>query len=201
MEPCPPSCTVYVLQGSMMFSHRRRATSGSSRRLPSGHHGVMMSTPFELPKVSKEEAVAAFDDAVLKQEVPTLVYFHAKCVCGETRREVDIIPGAFVSKTRTCMRVCPALMLHSGDGRYRSLELTRFVHPRMLQDVVDLWHVLDICSTPLTCMTGELTRYNALMLCQHVYLSPVLKKGGAARVSCKVPFSTRLQRITMRGSR
>eukprot|EP00752_Nemacystus_decipiens_P003747 g3452.t1 len=41
----------------------------------------MMSTPFELPQGSKEEAVAAFDEAVLKQEVPTLVYFHAKW-CG-----------------------------------------------------------------------------------------------------------------------
>ncbi|CAM9700820.1 unnamed protein product [Pylaiella littoralis] len=41
----------------------------------------MMGAPFELPQGSKEEAVAAFDEAVLKQEVPTLVYFHAKW-CG-----------------------------------------------------------------------------------------------------------------------
>lgn len=38
----------------------------------------MMSKPFELPPGSKEEAVAAFEEAVLKQEIPTLVYFHAK---------------------------------------------------------------------------------------------------------------------------
>ena len=38
----------------------------------------MMSKPFELPQGTKEEAVAAFEQAVLKQEVPTLVYFHAK---------------------------------------------------------------------------------------------------------------------------
>lgn len=59
---------------SILQQHRRAAPP--SRRSPAGNS--MMSTPFELPQGSKEEAVAAFDEAVLKQEVPTLVYFHAK---------------------------------------------------------------------------------------------------------------------------
>lgn len=59
---------------SISQQHRRGAPSPC--RSPAGIS--MMSTPFELPQGSKEEAVAAFDEAVLKQEVPTLVYFHAK---------------------------------------------------------------------------------------------------------------------------
>lgn len=74
-----PLPMLFVIRNQRVISapeHWR--TASPPRRSPADLGVSMMSAPFELPQGSKEEAVAAFDEAVLKQEVPTLVYFHAK---------------------------------------------------------------------------------------------------------------------------
>lgn len=90
----------------------------------------MMSKPFELPQGTKEEAVAAFEQAVLKQEVPTLVYFHAKW-CGPCIMQGPVfekIAEDFDGKVKVVKLDCDNHQFLMNKYRVRGLPFTTLFH-------------------------------------------------------------------------
>ncbi|CAB1112146.1 unnamed protein product [Ectocarpus sp. CCAP 1310/34] len=119
IAPLYVSAFVGVLPASL--ASLQRGASSSAR---------MMSVPFELPKVPQEEAVVAFDDAVVNQELPTLVYFHAKW-CGPCIMQgpvFDQIAEEFDGKAKVVKLDCDNHKFLMNKYRVRGLPYTVLFH-------------------------------------------------------------------------
>ncbi|CAM9521041.1 unnamed protein product [Ectocarpus sp. 12 AP-2014] len=119
VAPLYVSAFVGVLPSSL--ASLQRGASSSAR---------MMSAPFELPKVPQEEAVVAFDDAVVNEELPTLVYFHAKW-CGPCIMQGPVfeqIAEEFDGRAKVVKLDCDSHKFLMNKYRVRGLPYTALFH-------------------------------------------------------------------------